>query len=161
MAYFFSRHFSAAYLPSSRIIYTSHQKTDTGCCKSQQVGKFIAETCRVKMYSNALSYLCIAVSDGCIVNGTVVIGFLPRTYRYWLRSLQLTLTMVFWLGKADRPMCSFPEHTDTGWGVYSWPWQWFFFGYGKPTVLCMCPITYVFQLKILWAEVQLCFVRVR
>jgi len=33
--------------------------------------------------------------------------------------------------------------------------------WGKPTVLCFRPVTDALQLKIRWAEVQPCFVRVR
>jgi hypothetical protein len=33
--------------------------------------------------------------------------------------------------------------------------------WGKLTVLCLCPVTSIFQLKIRWAEVLLCLVRVR
>jgi len=32
---------------------------------------------------------------------------------------------------------------------------------GKPTILCMSPVTVVFQAKIHWAEVQSCFVPMR
>ena len=33
--------------------------------------------------------------------------------------------------------------------------------WGKPTVRCLWPVMDVFQLKIYWAEMQSCFVRVR